>query len=136
MIEIISFGAIIFTALLAVALFVWTIACFIDSLDSDFKKTRMADWNSFKWIANGLEKLWNSFIAAATWKPKTGIDKEIAEGEKEIAELEKYKKKMDKLTELKQRKDELFSEVNGTKEHSGPTKVEEKFYFGRDEEWH
>lgn len=80
---------------------------------------------------NVLKNIWKFMKRVST--PKTDIDKEIAEEEKEIAELEKHKKKMDKLTELKQRKEELFTEVNGTKEHPGPTKAEEKFYFGRDE---
>ena len=45
------------------------------------------------------------------WKPKTGIDKEIAEEENEIAELERQKEKMDRLAELKRRKKMLFEEV-------------------------
>lgn len=45
-------------------------------------------------------------------KPKTGIDKEIAEEEKEIAELEEHKEKMDTLAELKRRKDRLFKDVH------------------------
>ena len=45
-------------------------------------------------------------------KPKSGIDKEIAEEEKEIAELEKHKEKMNKLAKLKKRKAELFNEVH------------------------
>ena len=46
------------------------------------------------------------------WKPKSGIDKEIAEEEKEIAELERQKEKMDRLAELKRRKERLFEEVH------------------------
>lgn len=46
------------------------------------------------------------------WKPKTGIDKEIAEEEKEIAELERQKEKIETLSELKRRKERLFKEVN------------------------
>ena len=47
-------------------------------------------------------------------KPKSGIDKEIAEEEKEIAELERQKEKMGRLAELKRRKERLFSDVRGT----------------------
>lgn len=47
-------------------------------------------------------------------KPKSGIDKEIAEEEKEIAEFERQKEKIDELAELKRRKEILFDEV-----HSG-----------------
>lgn len=56
---------------------------------------------------------WNKFIIAITWKPKTGIDKEIAEEEKEIAELERQKEKIDTLVRLKRRKERLFSDVHG-----------------------
>ncbi len=35
-----------------------------------------------------FESVWNKFITVVTWRPKSGIDKEIAEEEKEIAELE------------------------------------------------
>lgn len=45
------------------------------------------------------------------WKPKTGIDKEIAEEEKEIEELEKQKEKINKLHRLKRRKEELFEQI-------------------------
>src|SRR5699024_301237 len=45
------------------------------------------------------------------WKPKSGIDKEIAEEEKEIAELERQKEKIEKLKNLKCRKEELFEQV-------------------------
>src|SRR5699024_10303234 len=62
-------------------------------------------------IGDYIKKMWNTFIAAATWKPKTGIDKEIAEEEKEIAELERQKEKMAKLKNLKRRKARLFEEV-------------------------
>ncbi|SDK42926.1 hypothetical protein SAMN05216187_108111 [Jeotgalicoccus aerolatus] len=47
------------------------------------------------------------------WKPKSGIDKEIAEEEKEIAELERQKEKIDTLANLKRRKERLFSDVHG-----------------------
>lgn len=46
------------------------------------------------------------------WKPKSGIDKEIAEEEKEIAELERQKEKMDRLEELRRRKERLFEEIH------------------------
>ncbi len=46
------------------------------------------------------------------WKPKTEIDKEIAKEEKEIAELERQKEKINKLSELKFRKERLFKEVH------------------------
>ena len=46
------------------------------------------------------------------WKPKTGIDKEIAEEEKEIAELERQIEKIDKLNELRLRKEKLFKQVS------------------------
>lgn len=65
------------------------------------------------------------------WKPKSGIDKEIADEEKEIAELERQKEKMDELEKLKKRRDRLFKDVHMS-EHSCPTKAEEEFYFGGD----
>lgn len=65
------------------------------------------------------------------WKPKSGIDKEIADEEKEIAELERHKEKMDELEKLKKRRDRLFKDVHMS-EHSCPTKAEEEFYFGGD----
>ena len=46
------------------------------------------------------------------WKPKAGIDKEIAEEEKEIAELERQIEKIDKLNELRLRKEKLFKQVS------------------------
>jgi|SRR5699024_2644489 len=61
-----------------------------------------------------FESVWNKFIAVATWRPKSVIDKKIAEEEKEIAELERQKEKIDTLAELKRRKERLFEEV-----HSG-----------------
>ena len=45
-------------------------------------------------------------------KPKSDIDKEIAEEEKEIAELERQKEKIDTLEELKRRKERLFKDVH------------------------
>ena len=59
-----------------------------------------------------FESVWNAFVTAATWRPKTGIDKEIAEEEKEIAELERQKEKMETLEELKRRKERLFKDVH------------------------
>lgn len=46
------------------------------------------------------------------WKPKSGIDKEIADEEKEIAELERQKEKIETLAKLKRRKERLFKEVH------------------------
>ena len=60
-------------------------------------------------IKNG----WNKFIIAITWKPKTGIDKEIEEEEKEIAELERLNEGIDTLANLKRRKERLFKDVHG-----------------------
>lgn len=45
-------------------------------------------------------------------KPKSGIDKEIAEEEKEITELERQREKIEKLKNLKRRKERLFEEVH------------------------
>ena len=74
-------------------------------LDEPRTKT---NWNAialFVNIRNGELKL---------PKRKSSIDKEIAEEEKEIAELEQQKEKIDRLAELKYRKEKLFKEV-----HSG-----------------
>ncbi len=51
-------------------------------------------------------------------KPKSGIDKEIAEEEKEIAELERQKEKMETLEELKRRKERLFKDVHDVYEET------------------
>ena len=59
-----------------------------------------------------FESVRNAFVTVATWRPKSGIDKEIAEEEKEIAELERQKEKMDRLAELKLRKERLFEEAH------------------------
>lgn len=107
MILIITTLILIFTALL-----IWSVLSFTDVQDSVYDKEMMENWNYFKWIAYGVSAIWATFVAAATWKPKTGIDKEIAENLKEISELEKHKEKMDTLAELKRRKERLFSEVN------------------------
>ena len=61
-----------------------------------------------------FESVRNAFVVVATWKPKSPIDKEIAEEEKEVAELERQKEKIDTLANLKRRKERLFEEV-----HSG-----------------
>src|SRR5699024_2512032 len=45
-------------------------------------------------------------------KPKSVIDKEIVEEEKEIAELERQKEKIEKIKNLKRRKERLFEEVH------------------------
>lgn len=63
-------------------------------------------------IGDYIKKMWNTFIAAATWRPKSGIDKEIEEEEKEIAELERQKEKIDTLANLRRRKERLFSDVH------------------------
>ena len=63
-----------------------------------------------------FESVWNKFIAVATWKPKSGIDKEIAEEEKEIAELERQKEKINQLHSLKRRKAELFEQIERSSE--------------------
>ena len=78
---------------------------YTSTLDEPRTKT---NWNAialFVNIRNGELKL---------PKRKSSIDKEIAEEEKEIAELEQQKEKIDRLAELKYRKEKLFKEV-----HSG-----------------
>jgi len=96
-----------------ISLFVcWTIYSLEDASDSSFDKKLMENWNCFKWIAYGVSGTWNKFVEIATWKPKSGIDKEIAEEEKEIAELERQKEKIDELAELKRRKERLFKDVH------------------------
>lgn len=49
-------------------------------------------------------------------KPKSGIDKEIAEEEKEIAELERQKEKINQLHRLKRRKEELIEQIERSSE--------------------
>lgn len=100
--------------LVLTAILIWSVLSFTDLQDSNYDKEMMEDWNYFKWIAYGVSGIWNTFVEIATWKPKSGIDKEIAEEEKEIAELERQKEKIEKLAELKRRKERLFNEV-----HSG-----------------
>lgn len=71
------------------------------------------NWNAIALILNVYD-----YIIGVNWKkifyPTTGIDREIAEEEKEIAELERQKEKIDTLAELKRRKERLFSDVHGT----------------------
>ena len=100
--------------LVLTAILIWSVLSFTDLQDSDYDKEMMEDWNFFKWIAYGVSTTFTSLVSVATWKPKSGIDKEIAEEEKEIAELEKQKEKIETLEELKRRKEKLFSDV-----HSG-----------------
>ena len=103
---------IITTLILALTvMLIWSVLSFTDVQDSDYDKEMMENWNFFKWIAYGVSGIWNTFVEIATWKPKTGIDKEIAEEEKEIAELESQKEKIEKLRSLKRRKEELFEQV-------------------------
>lgn len=109
--------------------FAWLVTSVLDGFDKDFHTDRMARWNPFKWIICGTRKSWELLVYVATWKPKTGIDKEIADEEKEIEELERQKEKIDTLAELKRRKERLFDEVQN-REHSGLTKEEEEYYFG------
>lgn len=77
------------------------------SLDEDRTKT---NWNAIALTLNVYE-----YIINVNWRdifyPTTGIDKEIAEEEKEIAELERQKEKMDRLAELKRRKERLFRDL-------------------------
>ena len=69
------------------------------------------NWNAIALILNVYD-----YIISVNWKdifyPKSGIDKEIAEEEKEIAELERQKEKIETLSELKRRKERLFDEVH------------------------
>ena len=71
------------------------------------------NWNAIALILNVYD-----YIIGVNWKkifyPTTSIDKEIAEEEKEIAELERQKEKIEKLNNLKRRKERLFKDV-----HSG-----------------
>lgn len=60
---------------------------------------------------NVLKNIWKFMKRVST--PKTGIDKEIAEEEKEISELEQQKEKINHLHRLKRRKEELFKQVEG-----------------------
>lgn len=78
------------------------------SSDLDEPRTK-TNWNAialFVNIRNGELKL------PEIPKRKTGIDKEIADEEKEIAELERQKEKIETLAKLKRRKERLFKEVH------------------------
>lgn len=98
--------------LIVTALLIWSVLSFTDVQDSYYDKEVMENWNYFKWIAYGVSVMCNTFVEIATWKPKSGIDKEIADEEKEIAELERQKEKIDTLANLKRRKERLFEEVH------------------------
>lgn len=111
MMEFIGFMVMLTIFLITIGTIIWGTICLLDALEEDFRTDRMARWNLFKWIIGGTSTFWNTFISAATWRPKTGIDKEIAEEEKEISELEKQKEKINKLHRLKRRKEELFEQI-------------------------
>lgn len=113
MMEFIGFLVILTIFLITIGAFIWSMICLLEAFDEDFRTERMARWNLFKWIISGASTLWNAFVTAATWKPKTGIDKEIEAEEKEIEELEQQKEKINKLHRLKRRKEELFKQVEG-----------------------
>ena len=115
--------------LIVTVILIWLVLSFADLQDSDYDKEMMEDWNYFKWIAYGVAAIWGLVKATYKIRPKSGIDKEIAEEEREIAELEKQKEKIEKLKNLKRRKARLFEEVQH-REHSGLTKEEEEYYFG------
>ena len=121
---------IITTLILALTvMLIWSVLSFTDLQDSNYDKEIMEDWNYFKWIAYGVAAIWGLVKAIYKKRPKSGIDKEIEEEEKEIAELERQKEKIEKLKNLKRRKARLFEEVQH-REHSGLTKEEEEYYFG------
>ena len=98
--------------LILTAILIWSVLSFTDLQDSNYDKEMMEDWNYFKWMAYGVSTTFTSLVSVATWRPKSGIDKEIAEEEKEIAELERQKEKINTLAELKRRKERLFDEVH------------------------
>ena len=97
--------------LMLTVILIWSVLSFTDLQDSNYDKEIMEDWNYFKWIAYGLAAIWGLVKVTYKKRPKSGIDKEIAEEEKEIAELERQKEKIDKLRSLKRRKEELFEQV-------------------------
>lgn len=101
-------------ACIIAGLVTWFIYSIIDLAFSETETDNMSNANFIKWIILVSVSVWRIFVSAATWRPKTGIDKEIAEEEKEISELERQKEKMETLEELKRRKERLFNEV-----HSG-----------------
>ena len=97
--------------LMVTVILIWSALSFIDLTVSYYDKELMEDWNFFKWIAFGVAAIWGLVKATYKKRPKSGIDKEIEEEEKEIAELERQKEKIDKLNSLKRRKKELFEQV-------------------------
>src|SRR5699024_1376046 len=115
--------------LMVTVILIWSALSFTDLQDSNYDKEMMEDWNYFKWMAYGVAAIWGLVKATYKIRPKSGIDKEIEEEEKEIAELERQKEKIDKLRSLKRRKAMLFEEVQH-REYSGLTKEEEEYYFG------
>lgn len=96
-----------------VAILLWSALSFTDLQVSNYDKKKMENWNYFKWLAYGVSMTFTSLVSVATWRPKSSIDKEIAEEKKEIAELERQKEKMEKLEELKRRREKLFNDVHG-----------------------
>ena len=78
---------------------------FSSHLDEPRTKT---NWNAIALFLNIRD---GDFEIPKIPKPKSPIDKEIAEEEKEIAELERQKEKIYKLRSLKRRKEELFEQV-------------------------
>lgn len=112
MMEFIGFMVMLTIFLMTIGMIIWATICLWDAFDEDFRRDSMARWNFFKWIISGTSTLRDSIVTVATWKPKSDIDKEIAEEEKEIAELERQKAKIDELAELKRRKEILFDEVH------------------------
>lgn len=89
--------AILLTFLLLIIVIVGVVIVFIVGLE----------------LEHHVVSAWNKFIIAITWKPKTGIDKEIEEEEKEIAELERLQEGINTLANLKRRKERLFKDVHG-----------------------
>lgn len=69
-------------------------------------------------IAITESKLWKNWISKLdlyikyTFEPKSEIDREIADEEKEIKFLTEQKAKIDRLEHLKRKKDRLYQEVN------------------------
>lgn len=97
---------------------IWLIISFI-TYETEYKN-RVSDiyneprtktnWNAIALLINVYELIIN-YDWKDKFKPKSPLDKEIAETEKEISELEAQKVKMDKLKELERRKERLFKEV-------------------------
>ena len=108
---------IITTLILALTvMLIWSVLSFTDLQDSNYDKEIMEDWNYLKWIAYGVSATWSLIKSIYGYRPKSPIDKEIAEEEKEIAELERQKEKIDTLEELKRRKAELFEQIERSSE--------------------